>query len=182
MKNWIWYDVRSEIMTSIAKMFLSKRKQHDVRRRRRNGNRKELENHDVAGQVDTGGLEHALFTQVLENVRWNDAASVPPLDEKARPFLFATLVLPSLFALLQTPKGGSVRQLCSTTNFRTLRNCRQRPTIRQIFRKPEKSHCNSRGITCRPGRRLIDLSGRAARPKRAQPSVFGRNAFRLENL
>ena len=42
MKNWIWYDVRSEIMNSTAKMFLSKRKQHDVGRRRSNGSRREL--------------------------------------------------------------------------------------------------------------------------------------------
>ena len=63
MKNWICYDFKSVIMNSIAKMFFSKRKQHDVGRRRSNGNRKERGDHDVAGEVDTGGLEHALPTQ-----------------------------------------------------------------------------------------------------------------------
>ena len=126
-------------MNSIAEMFSSKEKQHDFGRRRSNGNRWELGDHDVAGEVDTGGLEHALSTQVVGNVRWDDAASVPPLDEEARPLLFASLVLPSLLAFFLTPEGGSVRGLCSMTNFRTLRNCCQRSTIRHIVKKPERS-------------------------------------------
>ena len=52
-------------MNSIAEMFSSKEKQHDFGRRRSNGNRWELGDHDVAGEVDTGGLEHALSTQVV---------------------------------------------------------------------------------------------------------------------
>ena len=68
MQNWIWYDIRSGIMNSIAKMFFSKRKRHDVGRRRSNGNRRELGDHDVAGEVGTGGLEHALSTQVVGNI------------------------------------------------------------------------------------------------------------------
>lgn len=59
---------RSLLMYTVAKMFFSKRKQHDVGRRRSNGNRRELGDHDVAGEVDTGGLEHALSTQVVGNI------------------------------------------------------------------------------------------------------------------
>ena len=60
-------------MNSIAKILLSKRKQHDVGRRscRRRGNdhRRELEDDDVAGEVDVGGLERALFTQEAGEMR-----------------------------------------------------------------------------------------------------------------
>ena len=69
MKNWIWYDVRSGIINSIAKMFFSKRKLHNVGRRRSNGNQRYPRDHDVAGEVDAGGLEHALSTQEIENVK-----------------------------------------------------------------------------------------------------------------
>ena len=62
-------------MKSIAKTFFSKRKQHDVRRRncrrRGYGHRRELEDHDVAGEVDAGYLERALFTQVIGRP-WRD--------------------------------------------------------------------------------------------------------------
>ena len=105
--------------------------------------------HDVAGEVDTGGLEHALFTQVLGHTREVDAASIPPREEKKRPFLCASLVLPSLLALLLKPEGDPVRKLCSTTNFRLLRNCRRRFTIRQIVRKPKSR-------TVRSGAELLD--------------------------
>ena len=59
---------KSLLMYTVAKMFFSKREQHDVGRRRSNGNRRELGDHDVAGEVDTGGLEHALSTQVVGNI------------------------------------------------------------------------------------------------------------------
>ena len=151
-------------MNSIAKMFFSKREQHVVGQRRSNGNRRELEDHDVAGEVEAGGLEHALSTQAVANVRWDDAASVPPLDEEVRPFLHSSLVLPSLLALLLKPDGGSARRLCSTTNFRTLRNGRQRSTIRQIVRKPERWHCRP----VRPGRTCGAPEGSAAGRPRPQ--------------
>ena len=59
---------KSLLMYTVAKMFFSKREQHNVGRRRGNGNRRELGDHDVAGEVDTGGLEHALSTQVVGNI------------------------------------------------------------------------------------------------------------------
>jgi len=59
---------KSLLMHTVAKMFFSKREQHDVGRRRSNGNLRELGDHDVAGEVDTGGLEHALSTQVVGNI------------------------------------------------------------------------------------------------------------------
>ena len=63
----IWH-AKSLLMYTVAKMFFSKREQHNVGRRRGNGNRRELGDHDVAGEVDTGGLEHALSTQVVGNI------------------------------------------------------------------------------------------------------------------
>ena len=59
-----------------------------------------------------------------------------------------------VLALLLTPEGGPVWKLYSTMNFKTQRNCRQRSTIRQIVRKPEKLHCKSKSRTSRTGRRL----------------------------
>ena len=56
------------LMYTVAKMFLSRREQHDVGRRRSNANRRELGDHDVASEVDTEGLEHALSTQVVGNI------------------------------------------------------------------------------------------------------------------
>ena len=58
---------KSLLTYTVAKMFFSKREQHDVGRRRSNGNRRELGNYDVAGEVDIGGLEYALSTQVVDN-------------------------------------------------------------------------------------------------------------------
>ena len=56
-------------MNSIAKMFFSKEKQHDIGRRCSNGNRRVLGDRDVAGEVDTGGLENAFSGQVVQYVR-----------------------------------------------------------------------------------------------------------------
>ena len=104
-----------------------------------NGHRRELGDHDVVGEVDAGGLEHTLSTQVVGNVKRDDV-SVPPLDGEARPLLIASILLPSLLAILLTPEGDPVQRLYSTTNFRTLTNCRQRSTIRKIVREPERTH------------------------------------------
>ena len=68
MKNRIWYDIRSGIMSSIAKMFFSKWKQHDVARRgcrcrqreATTGSRGQLGDHDPAAEVDAGSLQNAL--------------------------------------------------------------------------------------------------------------------------
>ena len=60
---------KSFLINTVAKMFFSKKKQHDIGRRRSNENRRELGDDDVAGKVDIGCLEYALFTQVVGNVR-----------------------------------------------------------------------------------------------------------------
>ena len=68
MKNWIWYDIKSGTMSSIAKMFFSRWKQHDVARRdcrcrqceATTGSRWQLGDHDAAAEVDAGSLQNAL--------------------------------------------------------------------------------------------------------------------------
>ena len=136
-------------MNPIAKIFFSKRKQHDVGwricRRRSPRHRRKLRGHDVPSEVDAGDLEHTLSTQVVEDVGRDNAASIPPLHEEARPLLIASLLLPPLLALLLTPKSGPVRGFYSTTNPRTLKNCRERSTIRKIVREPEGTYSRAGG-------------------------------------
>ena len=84
-------------MNSIAKMFFSKRKQHDVGRRRSNGHRRVFRDLDVAGEVDTGDVENALSGQVVRDVR--GAATFLT-------FSVASFLLPLLLAHLLWFVGG----------------------------------------------------------------------------
>ena len=59
---------KSLSMYTVAKVFFLEREQHNVGQRRSNGSRRELGDQDVAGEVDTGDLEHALSTQVIGNI------------------------------------------------------------------------------------------------------------------
>ena len=135
-------------------MFFSKRKQHDIGRRRSNENRSELGDHDVAGEVDAGGLEHALSTTAVGNVRRNDAASVPPLDEEARSFLCASLVLPSLLATPVRPG-----RTCGAPEGSAAE--RSRPQLQPLQRRFPHRESSARPMTrpparCDPGSTKID--------------------------
>ena len=139
-------------MNSIAKMFFSKRKQHDVGRRncrrRGNGHRTELGDHDVAGEVDAGGLGHELSTQVIGDVRGATTYLT---------FSVASFLLPPLLAHLLLSECRSMRWLGRAPNNRgSERDGRQWPSVGRGFGggEPERSHCRSRSRTRRPGRRL----------------------------
>ncbi len=124
--------------------------------------RRDLGNHDAAIEVEAGGLDHPLSTQVVGD----DAESAAPLLEEAGSLLIPSLPLPHLLAFFLTAKSSPARGLYGLTNFRTPRNRRkrqtnfrkrkprnrrQRPTIWKIMRKPEGT--NSRGLdrACRSG-------------------------------
>jgi len=131
----------------IAKMLLTWRDVHD---------RRDLGDNDVASEVEAGGLEHPLSTQVVGN----DAVSAAPLLEEAGSLLIPSLLLPHLLAFFLTAKsspaprlnGLTARGLRGLRNIRTPRsrcerqmnvmkreprNRRQRPTIGKIMRKPD---------------------------------------------
>ena len=69
--------------------------------------RRDLGNHDVASEVDAGGLERPLSTQVVGN----DAVSAAPLLEEAGSLLIPSLPLPHLLALFLTAKSSPARRL-----------------------------------------------------------------------
>jgi len=139
---------RSSLMYTVAKMFFSKREQHNVGRRRGNGNWRELGDHDVAGEVDTGGLEHALSGQVVRDVRGATTFLT---------FSVASFLLPLLLAHLLLSECRSMRWLGRAPNSRgSDRDGRQWPSVGRSFGvgEPERSHRRSRSRTRRPGRRL----------------------------
>ena len=128
--------------------------------------RRDLGDNDVASEVEAGGLEHPLSTQVVGDVGGDDAVSVAPLQKEAKSLLIPSLPLPHLLALFLTAKSSPARGLYGLTNIRTPRNrCerqtnfrkrkprnrRQRPTIRKIMRKPEGTNSRAWGRACRPG-------------------------------
>ena len=165
-------------MNSIAKIFFSKGKQHDVARRgcrrpcprlwfvnraRSRTERQRVTNDRVPGAAvarplpalgGSSGIttlpaksmpealrKRALPAQVVEDIRRDDAISVPPLHEKPR----APFILPPLLTLLLLSKGGSMRGLSSTPNIRrSTRDCRKRSTISKIVGHPERTHCRPR--------------------------------------
>ena len=54
-----------------------------------------MKNPNIPSAVDAGSFEHTLSTQVAGDVGRDDAVSVSPLHEKARPLLITSLFLPS---------------------------------------------------------------------------------------
>ena len=135
----------------------------------------ELGDHDVVGEVDTGSLEHALSTQVVEDVRGTTTY---------RTFSVASFLLPPLLAHLLLSERRSMRWPGRAPNSReSERDGRKWPSVKNFFdgEVPESSHCTSRSRSCRPGPRLRDLGGRAARPKEAQSSVRSRNRSRCSD-
>ena len=73
--------------------------------------RRDLGNHDVASEVDAGGLERPLSTQVVGD----DAVSTAPLLEEAGMLLIPSLPLPHLLALFLTAKSSPARRLNGLT-------------------------------------------------------------------
>jgi hypothetical protein len=132
--------------------------------------RRDLGNHDAASEVEAGGLDHPLSTQVVGD----DAESAAPLLEEAGSLLIPSLPLPHLLAFFLTSKsspswglnGLTARGLHGLRNIRTPRNrCerqtnfrkrkprnrRQRPTIWKIMSKPEGTNSRDLDRACRPG-------------------------------
>ncbi|MGY8878551.1 MAG: hypothetical protein ACKVJ5_19910, partial [Pseudoalteromonas sp.] len=64
--------------------------------------RRDLGNHDAAIEVEAGGLDHPLSTQVVGD----DAESAAPLLEEAGSLLIPSLPLPHLLAFFLTSKSN----------------------------------------------------------------------------
>ena len=145
-------------MNSITKMLLPGREQHNVdrqlHRQRRDRQRRKPGDHDVAGEVDARGLEHALSTQVVGDVRRDDAVSGMSLNEEAEALLITSLPLPDLLSFLSTAMSSPLCWLISTASIRTPRNCRERSTIGKIVRDPAGTDGRARDRARRSGRRL----------------------------
>ena len=157
---------RSLLMYTVAKMFFPKREQHNVGRRRGNGNRRELGDHDVAGEVDTGGLENALSGQVVRDVRGATTFLT---------FSVASFLLPHLLAHLLLSECRSMRWLCRAPNNRgSERDGRQWPSVGRA-----SASGSQRGRTAGPGAERVDLADaceawadtRRARRKRSRASA-----------